>query len=342
MFYFILLLLMGIVPCFATEQTLVLLQPNDYIPTSLMTEFEQLHQVKVESKYYQNPLQQQQWLVDNQGGGYDVSIVAAHKVPEYFRLGWLSAIPPENIPNLTHIDNDWRTSHEYTEFYSVPLCWGTIGIVYRDDLIVEPINSWQQLYQPKSSYQDKIVMLNDRPIVIGLGLKALNMNTEAEAWQKLFEIFQQYFPKLLDSQSILKGLIDGRYWMALVWNKTAITWQIQGNLHYIIPKEGSLLWIDSLVISRKSKQKELAMAWINFLHQPKNAARIASHLNYATVNSDAYQWLPKQYTNYPMIQAKKEILDKSTFIQALTQTPKAEQEAVIDLLTPSIKPLQTD
>ncbi|MBU3983769.1 MAG: extracellular solute-binding protein [Proteobacteria bacterium] len=74
-------------------------------------------------------------------------------------------------------------------------------------------------------------------------------------------------------------LVKGDILMAMVYNGDALMLQeFNKNIVFVFPEEGSNLWLDNLVIMESSPKKDLARAFINFLNEPENAARLAERI----------------------------------------------------------------
>lgn len=58
-------------------------------------------------------------------------------------------------------------------------------------------------------------------------------------------------------------------------------------MEYVIPKEGSNVWIDSWVIPKNAKHKENAEDFINFLCRPDIAKMNFDYITYSTPNTAA-------------------------------------------------------
>lgn len=69
------------------------------------------------------------------------------------------------------------------------------------------------------------------------------------------------------------------------------------HLHYVVPREGSNLWFDNLVIPKTAKHFKAIYAFLNFMMEPKNAAQNAEYVGYATPNAAAKKLLPKSVQN---------------------------------------------
>ncbi len=86
--------------------------------------------------------------------------------------------------------------------------------------------------------------------------------------------------------------------LAVVWSGDAVAMiRENDNLEYVIPKEGSNLWFDNMVIPKTSKNKELAEQFINFMNRPEIAARNTDYIGYSTPNYKAMELLPEDIIN---------------------------------------------
>ena len=297
---------------------LVILNWSEYIDPELVEEFEKKFHVKIKEVYYETDELRDEMLLQTDGKGYDVIVASGSAVPQYITQNWLVPLDSVNIPNLKHIDPKWRNAHPQIKGYIVPYLWGTVGIAYRKDLISDDITSWKQLFQPKEYLRKKIVMINDSRDTISHALKALGYSLNSndpkqheEAEQLLMAqkpFVKEYSYIALDEES---ALVKGDILMTMIYNGDALTVKDHHPaITYVVPKEGSMLWVDCLVVMKTSKNKALAMEFINFLNEPKNAARLAEYLYYATPNTAAEKLLPQEHLKNPLIYPSKEVLER--------------------------------
>ena len=69
--------------------------------------------------------------------------------------------------------------------YSVPYCWGTVGILYNKTMVDEPIDSWSVLWDPK--YKDSILMQDSVRDAFGVTLKYLGYSLNSTDLDELNE-----------------------------------------------------------------------------------------------------------------------------------------------------------
>ncbi|WP_177428353.1 ABC transporter substrate-binding protein, partial [Candidatus Venteria ishoeyi] len=108
------------------------------------------------------------------------------------------------------------------------------------------------------------------------------------------------------------GFVTGDYWMGMSYNGDALMLKdLNPQLKFVIPQEGTALWCDYLTIMQTSENKAAAFKFIDFMNQPKNAAQLAQYVRYASPNQAAEKLLPPEYLSNPLIYPSKAVLERS-------------------------------
>ena len=316
----------------STDNELVFLTWSEYIAPDVVAEFEKTRNAKVRFVYFQSDDARDRLILDNNGTGFDVVLMSGMPMNTYVNRAWLAPITEKDVPNLKHIAPKWLNAFDGANNHAVPYFWGTVGIAYRSDLIKEKITSWKQLFNPPETIGKKIAMIDSGREVIGMALKALGYSINTTDIKKIKEA-----EKLLHQQQrYVKGysyinitehssLVSGETSMALAYNGDALALQeLESNVKFVIPEEGSMLWVDYLTVMASSRKKALAYDFINFLNEPENASKLALYTYYATPHLEAAKQLPKEYLEDPAIYPPQHILDKSETEKSLT--PRALKE----------------
>ncbi len=312
-------------PSSAAEKQLVVLTWADYIDPQVIAEFERLQHAKVKFMYFESDDDRDDLLTQNNGSGYDVVLADGISVTTYADVGWLAPIPQASIPNLKHIDRRWRSAFPRVRQYGVPYFWGTIGIAYRRDKVPTEFNSWMDLYRPQPALRGKILMIKHARDVIGMALKALGYSQNSGDPAQLAQarellLAQKPFVRAYSYVSLSKesALVTGEVWAAMVFSGDSITLrELDPNIAFVIPKEGSNLGVDYFTIMKSSTNKALAAAFINFIHDPQRNARIARFVHYATPNLAAQRYLPSAYFKDPIIYPSQVTLKNFEFFAPL-------------------------
>jgi spermidine/putrescine transport system substrate-binding protein len=81
-------------------------------------------------------------------------------------------------------------------------------------------------------------------------------------------------------------------------------------LEYVVPKEGSNLWFDNMVIPKTAKNVEAAHQFINFILDAKIAAQNTEYVSYSTPNKEALKHMPEEMVNDQRFYPPAELTEK--------------------------------
>jgi len=175
--------------------------------------------------------------------------------------------------------------------YSVPYCWGTVGIIYDKTKVTDPVDSWNILWNEK--YKGQILMQDSArdAMMIPLKLMGKSLNeTDKEVLAKAQEmlIAQKPLVQAYVVDEVKDKLINSEAAMGVVFSGEApIILQENPNMAFAIPKEGTNLWIDGWVITKDAQNVDNAHKFIDFMCRPDIAAKNFDHLGYSTPNTGA-------------------------------------------------------
>ena len=208
--------------------------------------------------------------------------------------------------------------------HSAPYNWGTSGLLVRSDLVTEPITGWADLWNPR--YAGKIGVRNQPVEMISIALQSLGYPIGAsdpaqleEALAHLIELKRRAVAVEPDTDAALQALSDGSVWILQGWNGDVITVREENPaVQYVLPKEGTLLWWDSLVISNNSPNKATAELFLDFVLRPENSAQIVEAYYYPSANEAAQAFLSDEILDDPVIYPPFEYLIQNSFYVPLT------------------------
>ena len=225
---------------------------------------------------------------------YDVVCPSDYMIQRMIENDLLSEINFDNIPNLKNIGKQYlEQSRQFDpeNKYSVPYCWGTVGILYNKTMVDEPVDSWSILWNPK--YKDSILMQDSVRDAFGAALKYLGYSLNSTDLDELNEaknllIEQKPLVQAYVIDQVRDKMIGNEAALGVIYSGEAIYTQKENpNLEYVIPKEGSNIWIDSWVIPKNAEHKENAEKFINFLCRPDIALKNFEYITYSTPNEAA-------------------------------------------------------
>ena len=225
---------------------------------------------------------------------YDVVCPSDYMIQRMIENDLLSEINFDNIPNLKNIGKQYLEQSKQFDpenKYSVPYCWGTVGILYNKTMVDEPVDSWSILWNPK--YKDNILMQDSVRDAFGATLKYLGYSLNSTDLDELTEaknllIEQKPLVQAYVIDQVRDKMIGNEAALGVIYSGEAIYTQKENpNLEYVIPKEGSNIWIDSWVIPKNAEHKENAEKFINFLCRPDIALKNFEYITYSTPNEAA-------------------------------------------------------
>ncbi len=274
---------------------------GDYIDKSVIDDFEEEFNIKV--NYSMFSTNEDLYVKLKQGGSsYDVVFPSDYMIEKMIREDMLTKLDKNNIPNLQNVDEKFfNLDFDPSNDYSVPYMWGTVGIIYNKTMVDDVVDSWDILWNEK--YEGQIFMLNSQRdtlavalLKLGYSMNTRNINELEEAKQELIK--QRPLVEAYLGDEVKDAMVGGEAAFAVVWSGDAVA-MIRDNpdLEYVIPKEGTNLWFDSMVIPSTAKNKEGAEAFINFMSRPDIAARNTDYIGYSTPIPEAIEMLPDDIKN---------------------------------------------
>ncbi len=295
------ILIIGLSGCEDNRKVITVYNWGEYIDPTVIKDFEREYNIKV---HYSTFATNEDMYVKLKSGGshYDVAFPSDYMIERMIREDMLYKLDKNNIPNLKHIDERFiNLSFDPNNEYSVPYMWGTVGILYNKKKVKEDVNSWDILWN--KNYKDEIIMLNSQRDSIAVALKRLgysmnsrNMEELEKAKDELIKQKPLVYTYVVDEVKDL--MIAEEAALAVVWSGDATASIMENsNLEYVIPKEGSNIWFDNIVIPKTSRNKKEAEMFIDFLCRPEIAIRNTTYIGYSTANKTAKKDLPEEIRN---------------------------------------------
>ena len=275
------------------DDKLIVYNWGEYIDPEVLTMFEEETGINVVYEEFET----NEILYPKVSSGaiaYDVVCPSDYMIQRMIENDLLSEINFENIPNIKNIGSQYLEQSKQFDpenKYSVPYCWGTVGILYNKTMVDEPVDSWSILWNPK--YKDSILMQDSVRDAFGATLKYLGYSLNSTDLDELTEaknllIEQKPLVQAYVIDQVRDKMIGNEAALGVIYSGEAIYTQKENpNLEYVIPKEGSNIWIDSWVIPKNAEHKENAEKFINFLCRPDIALMNFEYITYSTPNEAA-------------------------------------------------------
>jgi spermidine/putrescine transport system substrate-binding protein len=232
------------------------------------------------------------------GSAYSVIFPSDYMVVEMVNLGLLTAFDKSRLTQLSALKPKWRNPvYDPGNAHSVPIVWGTTGLIYDPQKVGKEIQGWDYIWDNRKSLTRQVTLINDVREVMGATLRTLGYSyntTSPDEIKKAYNKLTQIKPAIANflTTGWEDQLSSGDITVSMVYSQDAIALlQEKPNLRYIIPKTGTSVWTDTMVIPKSAPNPEGAYAWINYLMEPEVAAGLVKRLGTATPNQAAYDLL---------------------------------------------------
>ena len=322
----------------AMADKIVISNWDGYMPKDLLENFKRDTGIEAEASVHATNEEIMGKLVASGGKGFDVVFVSAPFAEALDKLGMAAELDHAKIPNLANLYPEAANlAHDPGNRISVPYAWGTTGLCYRSDLVKAEPQSWMDLLKPADDLKGKITMLATDRWLMGAGLLATGASVnEADAGKidaakaLLIEAKKgllayddtTFYSKLVSGEAVLVQAWDG-------WCNYGIT--ENSDIKYVVPKEGSDLWVDTMVVL-KSGNQEAAEKFINYVLRPEVGTWVASNILYKVPNKAAMEALDKGlYEQYPNLSMSPADLVKYEALRDLGETQKVYARAVSEI-----------
>ena len=266
---------------------------GEYIDEEVIDEFEEEYGIDVIYDMFEtNEIMFAKLAQDT--SAYDVVCPSDYMIQKLIENDMLKELDFDNIPNASNIGSQYfEQSKDFDpeNKYSVPYCWGTVGILYNKTMVDDKVDSWDILWNPK--YNGSILMqdsVRDAMMVAllknGYSLNTTNPDEIRVATDDL--IAQKPLVQAYVVDQVRDKMIGDEAALGVIYSGEAIyTARENPDLVYVVPKEGTNVWIDSWVITKGSKNSENAEKWIDFMCRGDIALRNFEYITYSTPNEVA-------------------------------------------------------
>jgi spermidine/putrescine transport system substrate-binding protein len=301
------LFLLASLPALAADE-LHLYNWNDYIDPEAVKRFEQACKCKVVQDFYGD---NEELVAKLSAGakGYDVMVPTSNYVAGMAKAGWLQPIDKSKLPNFKNLMPAYlNTDFDPGNKYSVPYAMSITLIGYNDQKLKElgiNVDSWSVIFDPKilQKIKGKVTVLDSQGELLAAALKYLGYSVndrDPKHWQQAKETILKAKPywAAFMAQGYIKELSIGNIWVVHGYSndifqadKGAQEAKQKFRILHALPKEGAVLALDAMVISKSAPRPDLAHQFINFMLDGKNSAGLTNMTGSGNPNSEAMQYI---------------------------------------------------
>ncbi len=319
----------------SSKDVLNIYNVGDYIDESLLEKFQEETGIKVVYETYDtNEIMYQK--IKSGGSKYDLIVPSDYMIEKMKDEKLIQKIDYSNIPNYKNIDESFKKpSYDENDEYSVPYFWGTFGILYNKNMVSDPVDSWDILWNEK--YSGEILMLDSVRDTMAIALMKLGYSQNSINEKELDEakdelIAQRPLVRAYVNDEGKDRLLGEEATMGIVYSGDAVTLMDQNeNLAYGIPKTGTNKWVDGLCIPTDAENKDYAEKFINFMLEPENAVQNIDYIGYSTPNKAALEMLSEDVKSNTVAYPDKTLLDKCESFIDLGDNIKLYDERWIEI-----------
>ncbi len=299
---------------------------GEYIDEDLITQFEEETGIIVN---YQTAESNEALysLLKSGAGDYDVVVPSDYMISQLIEEDMLAELDYGQIPNYALISDRFKgLTYDPEERYTVPYAWGTVGVIYNEAMVEEPITSWSALFDDQ--YAGNVLMFRNSRDAMATALSYLgySLNTTDEA--ELREAF--LLLKDAKSRGVYQSFVMDEIFQKLEGGNAAVgvyyagdyltMLENNGDLRFVVPQEGSNWFMDAMCVLKNAPHYEEAMAWINFIASTEANLKNMDYIWYASPNREALEQYPAYYEElygealdretYDIMAAPQEVLDR--------------------------------
>lgn len=291
-------------PALAAEQLNALVW-CDHTDPAFIEPFEKANDVKVNLKEYEGTGTALSIIEQSQPGDWDLFIIDGVDVPLAVSAGILEPLPEDRLPLADLFPQlllpDFQTKDGKT--YAVSEKFGYNTISYNSKK-VDPADMQDMTVLWNEKYKDRIAVYDYYLPVIGMVALGLGLEVDklSEAdlpalREKLFamkDVTKTIGEVVASQTAVATGEVDvlvgGGEWV------TASLASEQPELDWVMPKQGSVRWSQSVAVFASSKKKDLALKFLQYIVSPEGQAKLATSSCYwgMPANKKAGEFLTEQ------------------------------------------------
>jgi spermidine/putrescine transport system substrate-binding protein len=323
----------------AAAQKIVISNWDAYMPPDLLENFTKETGIETELSVHATNEEIMGKLMASGGQGFDVVFVTAPFAEALHKQGLLADLDPAKIPNLKNLyDEARKLDFDPGNKFAVPYSWGTTGLCYRSDLVKTEPTSWMDLLKPSDELKGKVTMLATDRWLLGAGLLALGKSvnsTEQADIDAAKKLLIEAKKNLLayDDTTFYSKLVSGEAQLVHAWDGWC-NYGVAENpaIKYVVPKEGSDLFVDTMVVLASSQNQDAAHKFIDYVLRPEVGQWVASNILYKVPNRAAMESLdPAVLQQFPNLGMKPADLLKFEELRDLGPAQKMYTRAVTEI-----------
>lgn len=296
----------------------------DYIDEDVLVQFEEETGIHVNYMCFTTN-EDMMVKLESDRGSFDVAFPSEYCVQRLINNDMLAEIDYSKLPNFSHIRESLKNpSYDPENAHSVPYMCGTLGILYNTEKVDEAdVHTWSVLWNEK--YKGQVLMMDSIRDTMGLALKYLGYSMNTKEYAELNAAKDLLVAQKQNGIVMAYGLdefkdkmVAGDGALAVVYSGDAeYAIEMNDKLAYVIPDEGSNIWVDCAVIPKDARNLENAYKFIDFLCRPDIAQKNVEAIWYMSVNQDAIDLMGEEYSSLYVLNPTEEEIARCEYYNDL-------------------------
>ena len=289
-----------------------------YTDRDLLNRFEQETGIRVIADVFSSNEEMLAKLQAGAGGAYSIIYPSDYMVIKMKELGLLAELDRDRLVGLDGLFERFESpSYDANNRYSLPISWGTTGLIFNRKRLKPAPQDWDYLWDNQDKINKRVTLLNDAREVMGATLRMLGYSynsTDPKEIEQAYEQLVRLKPAIASftSDAWRSQIVTGDLEVAMGYSFDANeVMEEQPDLQYVLPKSGSSVWTDTLVIPSTAPNFEAAYAWLSFMLDPEIAASLCDRLGFAIPNQAGFELLPPDIQENPTLFPAESALEKS-------------------------------
>ena len=279
---------------------------NDYIAPQVLENF--TRDTGIEVEYHTFASAEELNAALESGQAIDIAVPSHNELPTLIANGRIRPLDFNLLPNRSHLDKQLLSKLAAVDpqnQHAVPYLWGAVGLAINtpqaEAAYGGPLpESWSLLFDPEKSARlascgISVLDAADETLSLLLNYQGRSLARSAPSRiERAGDLLQSLRPNLryVDSERYIDDLSNGKLCLAVAWVGDALAAAQAGQpVRFLVPQEGSVLFVDNLVIPSSASRPELAHRFIDYLMQPQVIAQVTAETLYPNGNADSAQFI---------------------------------------------------
>ena len=266
--------------------------------------------------------------------GADLVVPTTFMAVRLHQLGWLNDISDESVPNKENLRPDLiEASVDPGRKFSAPYMSGLVGIAYNRAATGRDISTVDDLWDP--TFKGQVSLFSDAQDGLGMIMLSQGNTPESpstEGVQQAIDLVREQNDKgqirRFTGNDYAEELAAGNIAVAQAYSGDIVQLQADNpDVQFVVPESGGTTFVDTMVIPYSTRNQQAAEAWINYVYDRANYAKLVAFVQFVPVLSGMTEELEKidpAAASNPLINPPQEILDKAKAWAVLTDEKAQE------------------